>query len=88
LDKRKQIQEHQKAIKEDFKNSIPDVKIQLKSLTLPLTIIDHSHICRWLLRDQITLKDIPKDILAEFMKSKQYRHFEKVYKFYGSKSED
>jgi len=88
LNRLKQLKDHRKQIKQDFKNSIDDVKKHLLRISLPLTIIDNSHLYRWLFREQISLKDIPKPILHEFMKTKQYAQFRSNYKFHASRKQN
>jgi len=57
-----------------FKEEIPYVKEQLKKISTPLKFKDTSNIYKWILRKQITLKDLHENVLIEFKKTRHFHY--------------
>jgi hypothetical protein len=70
---RAQITRLQKQSEKSFALAAPKAQEDLKKITTPLSFEYTVDIYRWLLRKQITLDMIPKDVLKEFKKTGQYK---------------
>lgn len=66
LEMREQMIRHREETEAQFKADAPKVKEAALKLECPLTIIDLSHIYRWIFRKQIMLNDLPESVLIEF----------------------
>jgi hypothetical protein len=70
---RAQTSRLQKQSEKSFALAAPKIQEELKKITAPLSFSDTVNICRWLLRKQITIDMIPKDVLKELKETEQYK---------------
>lgn len=68
-----QMDRHRVASEQNFLEQAPQIKESVSKLKTPLTISDLSQIYRWIFRKQITLDDLPNEVIKEFKESKQYK---------------
>ena len=55
-----------------FAMAAPQAQESLRMMVPPLEVWDSSRILRWLLRKQVTIEMIPKDVFEEFKKTTFY----------------
>ena len=69
---REQCESHRKANEESFAEEVPEIKLRLELIQIPLSHRDTVNIYKWLLRKQITVEMISENVFNEFAKTKHY----------------
>ena len=72
-EKRAQVISLNEGMNEQFASESLLIIENLKYIKIPLKFVDIINIYRWLLRKQITLEMLPKNVLTEFKETRQYK---------------